>query len=312
MLADLAPDAAIVTSVLAAAVRLATPVLLAALGEMVAERGGVYNMGLEGTMLMGAFTAYLAAFHTGSQWTGVLAAAATGGLMSLLLAFVAVTMRVEQIVAGLALNLLGAGLSAYWLRSAFAGGPPPAVPFLGTIPVPVLSRIPILGPVLFEQKALSYLALSAVPALWFFLYRTRFGLELRCAGENPEVLDTKGLSVAARRYAALVFGGLMAGLGGAFLSVGSAARFVPDMTNGRGWLAIVVVIAGAWHPAGILLAVLIFSFLDALQLQIQGVGIDLPYQILLAAPYVAAILILMLRRGRSGSPAMLGVPYARE
>ncbi len=305
-------DAVMLTSVLAATVRLATPVLLAALGEMLAERGGVYNMGLEGTMLMGAFTAYLVAFNTGSPWVGVLAAAATGGMMSLLFAFVAVTMRVEQIVAGLALNLLGAGLSTYWLRTAFAGGQAPAIPFLEAVSIPVLDRIPVLGPVLFGQKALSYLALLAVPALWFFLYRTRPGLELRCIGENPAALDTKGLSVAIRQYTAVVFGGLMAGLGGAFLSVGSSARFVPDITNGRGWLAIVVVIAGAWHPAGILLATLLFSFLDALQLQVQGVGSDVPYQLLLAAPYIVAILALMLRRGRSGAPAMLGMPYVRE
>jgi general nucleoside transport system permease protein len=220
----------------------------------------------------------------------------------LLLAFVAVTMRVEQIVAGLALNLLGAGLSTYWLRSAFAGGQAPAISFLEAVSVPVLSRIPVLGPVLFGQKALSYLALLAVPALRFFLYRTRPGLELRRVGENPAALDTKGLSVAIRQYAAVVSGGLMAGLGGAFLSVGSTARFVPDMTNGRGWLAIVVVIAGAWHPAGILLATLLFSFLDALQLQVQGVGSDVPYHL--------GIADLLASRWRGS--ASLSLPSSRQ
>ncbi|MBA3518375.1 MAG: ABC transporter permease [Rhizobiales bacterium] len=312
MLDDLL-QASILISVAAATIRIATPILFAALGELVAERTGVYNMGLEGTMLMGAFTGYFGAYQTGSLWLGVASAMLAGGLISLLFAFIVISMKVEQIVTGLAINLLGAGLSIFWLRSAFAGQDmTPTIPFFATVPVPVLSWIPILGPILFEQKILTYAAFLAVPAIGYFLFRTRLGLELRCIGENPKALDTKGLSVAVRQYGAVVFGGIMAGLGGAFLSVGSAARFVPDMTNGRGWLAIVIVIAGMWRPVPILIATLAFSFLDALQLQIQGIGIAIPYQLLLAMPYVVAILALILSRTRSGAPAMLGVPYSRE
>jgi len=306
-------QASILISVAAATIRIATPLLLAALGELVAERSGVYNMGLEGMMLMGAFTGYLAAYESGSLWMGVAAAGLTGALMALVFAVLVITLKVEQIVTGLAVNLLGAGLSTYWLRAAFANAAQtPTIPFFSSVPIPGLSDIPVLGTILFDQKALTYLAFLMAPVIWFFLYRTRYGLIVRCAGDNPKALDVKGVRVASVQYAAVVFGGLMAGLGGAFLSVGSAARFVPDMTNGRGWLAIIIVIAGLWRPYSILIATLVFSFLDALQLQIQGVGIAIPYQYLLMMPYVAAILALMIRRSRTSAPTMLGVPYARE
>jgi general nucleoside transport system permease protein len=305
-------ETSIVVSVLAATVRIATPVLLAALGEVVAERSGVYNMGVEGTMLLGALAAYLAAYATGSVWIGAAAGAVAGLLTSLIFAFLVISLRVEQIVTGLAINLLGSGLSVYSLRALFKGeGQIPAAPIFGTLPMPVLRDIPVIGPMLFEQKALTYIAIAAVPAIWFFLYRTRQGLDLRCAGENPKALDIKGLSVAAYQYAGVLFGGFMAGLGGAFLTVGSAARFAPEMTNGRGWLAIVIVIAGLWRPVPILVAALVFAFLDALQLQIQGVGIAIPYQLLLALPYIVAILALAIRRTQSGAPAMLGITYTR-
>ena len=306
-------QASILVSIAAATVRIATPLLLAALGELVAERSGVYNMGLEGMMLMGAFTGYLAAYESGSLWFGVAVAGFTGALMALVFAVLVITLRVEQIVTGLAVNLLGAGLSTYWLRAAFAdAGQTPTIPFFANVPIPLLADLPVVGPILFNQKLLTYVAFLMVPVIWFFLFRTRFGLILRCAGDNPKALDVKGVKVAPVQYAAVVFGGLMAGLGGAFLSVGSAARFVPDMTNGRGWLAIIIVIAGLWRPYSILAAALVFSFLDALQLQIQGIGIAIPYQFLLMMPYVAAIVALMVRRSRGKAPAMLGVPYSRE
>jgi general nucleoside transport system permease protein len=306
-------DTAIIISVLAAAIRIATPILLAALGELIAERAGIYNMGLEGTMLMGALVAYLAAYQTGSLWFGAFAGAMAGTAMSLIFAFLVITLRVEQIVTGLAMNLLGAGLSVFWLRAAFSdAGPAPAIANFDTVPIAILSDIPFLGPVLFDQKALTYVALLMVPAIWFFLFRTRWGLELRAIGENPKAIDIKGLSVAARQYTAVLFGGAMAGLGGAFLTVGSAARFVPEMAAGRGWLALVCVIAGMWRPVPVLIAVLVFSLIDAAQLQVQAIGIAVPYQILLAMPYVVALVALAIRRAHSGAPAMLGTPYRRE
>ena len=305
-------EAGIVVSVLAAAIRIATPILFAALGELVAERAGIYNMGLEGMMLMGAFAGWLGTYHSGSALVGLGAAVLAGLLMSLLFAFMVITLKIEQIVTGLALNLLASGLSTFWLRSAFSDMKNvPGISILQNAPIPLLSDIPYVGPILFDQRVVSYVALLLVPAVWLFLYRSRLGLEIRCIGENPKALDIKGHSVALRQYAAVLFGGAMAGLGGACLTVAATAHFVPDMVNGRGWLALVIVIAGGWSPGLVLTAALAFSFLDALQLQIQGVGIQIPYQLLLAMPYAAAIVALMLRRKAGRAPAMLGVSYRR-
>lgn len=312
MWADLL-EAGIIVSVLAAAIRIATPVLLAALGELVAERAGVYNMGIEGMMLMGAFAGWYATYVSGSPLAGFAAAMLAGAIMSLIFAVMVITLRIEQIVTGLALNLLGSGLSTYWLRSAFSDmSNVPGITILQNFRIPLLADIPYLGEILFDQRVVSYVALLAVPLLWLFLFRSRLGLEIRCIGENPKALDIKGHSVALRQYGAVLFGGLMAGLGGACLTIAATAHFVPDMVNGRGWLAVVIVIAGGWNPWRVLIAALVFSFLDALQLQIQGVGIQIPYQILLAMPYAVAILALMLRRKASRAPAMLGMPYSRE
>jgi ABC-type uncharacterized transport system permease subunit len=312
MWADLL-DAGIVVSVLAATIRIATPILFTALGELVAERAGVYNMGLEGMMLMGAFTGWLATFGSGSAAVGFGAAMLTGAVMSLLFAVMVISLRIEQIVTGLALNLLASGLSTYWLRSAFSDMQNvPGIAILQKASIPFLSEIPYVGPIVFDQRVVAYMALLAVPVIWLFLFRTRLGLEIRCIGENPKALDIKGHSVVIRQYAAVLFGGVMAGLGGACLTIAATAHFVPDMVNGRGWLALVIVIAGGWNPWRVLIAALAFSFLDALQLQIQGVGIQIPYQILLAAPYVVAILALMVRRKTGRAPAMLGMSYRRE
>lgn len=312
MWADLL-ETGIIVSVLAATIRIATPILFAALGELVAERAGVYNMGLEGMMLMGAFTGWLGTYHSGSAMVGLGAAMLAGLLMSLLFAVMVITLQIEQIVTGLALNLLASGLSTFWLRSAFSDmSTVPGISILQNAPIPLLADIPYLGPVLFDQRVVTYVVLLAVPAVWVLLYRSRLGLEIRCIGENPKALDIKGHSVALRQYAAVLFGGAMAGLGGACLTVAATAHFVPDMVNGRGWLALVIVIAGGWTPGRVLAAALIFSFLDALQLQIQGVGIQIPYQLLLAMPYIAAILALMLRRKAGRAPAMLGMSYRRE
>jgi ABC-type uncharacterized transport system permease subunit len=306
-------EAGIVVSVLAAAIRIATPILFTALGELIAERAGIYNMGLEGMMLMGAFTGWLGTYHSGSTVIGLGVAVLAGLVMSLLFAFMVITLQIEQIVTGLSLNLLASGLTTFWLRSAFSDmSKVPGISIMQNAPIPLLADIPFVGAILFDQRVVAYIALLAVPVVWFFLYRSRYGLEIRCIGENPKSLDIKGHSVPLRQYAAVLFGGAMAGLGGACLTVAATAHFVPDMVNGRGWLALVIVIAGAWSPGRVLAAALVFSLLDALQLQIQGVGIQIPYQFLLAMPYVAAILALMLRRKAGRAPAMLGTSYRRE
>ena len=303
----------IIVSILAATVRIATPLLLAALGELVAERAGILNLGVEGNMLMSAFSGFIFTYISGSLWVGLLAAALTGALMNLLMVFMAATLKVEQVVTGLALNILASGMSLYLYKAFFSGSVNklPTIRIFEVVKIPLLSSIPYVGEILFSQKLLTYAALLMVPAVWFFLYRTQYGLEIRCLGENPKVIDTRGLSVTLRQYLAVVCGGMLIGLGGAFVTIGSTVRFIPEITAGRGWLALVIVIAGNWKPTGILIAALIFAFLEAFQLQVQGVGVQLPYQLLLALPYAVAILLMVFKRGTSEEPGRLGVPYFR-
>jgi simple sugar transport system permease protein len=300
MLGDLL-GATVLISVLATAVQDVTPILLAAFGETVSECTGIKNMGLEGAMQIGAFCAFLAALGTGSPWAGALAGIGGGALASSILAVLSVLFGVEQIVAGLAINLLAAGLTAFLYKVMFAAGAAPAIAIMEPLPIPALSDIPWLGPILFQQKALTYLALILTPALGFALYRSQTGLEFRSIGENPMVLRSRGVNVKARQIAAVLICGGFAGLGGAFLTAGSAVRFVPEMVNGRGWLAIIAVVAGRWRPGLILAATFGFAFLDSLQLHAQGVGVKLPYQVLLAAPYVASLALLAARGRRSSN-----------
>ncbi len=303
----------IMISMLAATVRIATPLILAALGELITERAGILNLGVEGAMLMSALVGFIATFATKSIWVGLMAAMLTGALMNLLMVFMAATLKVEQVVTGLAMNFLAAGLSLYGYKAYFAGSGNklPTIPIFSVLKIPYLCDLPYVGEILFSQKLLTYIALIMVPVVWYFLYRTKYGLEIRCLGENPKVIDTKGLSVTKRQYAAVVMGGLLIGLGGAFVTVGSTVRFIPEITGGRGWLALVIVIAGNWKPMGILIAALMFAALEAFQLQVQGVGVHIPYQFLLALPYVAAIVLMAVKKGRSEAPKRLAMPYFR-
>ena len=230
-------------------------------------------------------------------------------------AFMASTMKVDQTVTGLALNLLASGISLFWYRVAFKGISTESIPTIqpmGITKIPVLSNIPYIGEILFSQGLLTYLAFIMVPVIAFFLYRTQIGLSIRSLGENPRAVDMKGINVIRLQYLSVIFGGVMSGLAGAFITIGTTVRFLPEITAGRGWLALVIVIAGNWKAGRILLATLLFAFLDAFQLQLQGIGIQFPFQILLAAPYILAILVIMGSRARSLAPRHLGVPYLRE
>ncbi len=301
----------VIVSLIATTLQTMTPILFAALGETVAERAGVYNMGLEGTMLMAAFASFAAMHATGSGLVGIGAGAMTGLVVCLLLGLLAVLLQVEQIIAGLALNLLAIGATGFAYRVLYPSGSLPTITPIPSPDIPILSTLPLLGPALFQQSLLTYLALAMVPVTAFFLFRTRAGLQLRCAGENPKALDTRGLSVPARQLAALTFSGLMGGVAGAFIVVTAANQWVPNISNGRGWLAIVAVIAGGWRPGRVLIATLVFAFLDAVQIQAQGIGVKMPFQVLLAAPYVLAIVFLVVQRSRAAAPAMLGSVYRR-
>jgi len=301
----------IIINLFAATIRISTPLLLAALGELVTERSGVMNLGVEGIMLFGAFSAWFVGIRTGSTWLGVISAILTGGLLSLLLAFFVIRLKVDQTVTGLAVNLFSSGVTVFSYRLYNTGLDYEVVELLPTLPIPFLSNIPILGEIFFSHRLLTYIAFFGVPLIAWLLNQTKIGLTIRSTGENPKAVDTAGINVSTIRFLSTIFGGMLIGLGGAFMTTAISSRFLPDMTAGRGWLAIIIVIAGNWNPLRILIAALIFAFLDALQLQLQGVGIEIPFQLLLAMPYVLALIALVSTKVRSRMPGALGFPYEK-
>ena len=314
MLSDILQSGLII-SILATAVRMGTILLLAALGELIVERSGVLNLSVEGMMLSGAFGGFVGAYYTNSLWLGVLSAILAGLLVSALFGLLAVILQIDQTVSGLTVNIFAAGLTFYLYRSLFpnvgATNIPALKPF-SVFQIPFLSDIPIIGKILFSQYALSYLAFFLMLLVAFYLYRTKSGLILRTLGENPRVVDMKGINVMRYRFLAVLFGGMMAGLAGSFITLASVGIFVADITSGRGWLAIAIVIFGDWKPVKILWASLFFGFIDALQMQLQALGVQLPFQLFLAMPYILTTVAVFLARKRSGAPLALGVHYVRE
>ena len=305
----------IVTSILATAVRMGTILLLAALGELVVERAGVLNLSVEGMMLSGAFAGFLGAYYSNSLWIGVLFAIIAGILVSAIFGILAVILKIDQTVSGLTVNIFSAGLTFYMYRSIFPNVGATNIPALKPFTVhkiPFLSDIPIIGEILFSQYALSYIAIFMMVLITFYLYRTKSGLILRTLGENPRAVDMKGINVTLYRFCAVLFGGMMAGLAGAFITLASVGIFVADITSGRGWLAIAIVIFGDWKPTKILWASLFFGFIDALQMQLQALGVQLPFQLFLAMPYILTTVAVFLARKRSGAPMALGIHYVRE
>ena len=286
---------AVIFGVLLATLRIATPLLLAALGELVCESSGILNLSLEGTMTMGAFAGFYIANETGSTLAGLVAAGLGGAFLSLIMALMTVTAKVNQVVAGLALNILGLGLAFFWYRSIYEAEGSIDIPTVETMSVPWLT----------------YLAFVMVPVVWVFLYRTKYGLELRSVGHNPEACDMRGVGIISRQYVAVLFGGVMAGLAGSFLSLGSTGLFFPDIISGRGWIALAIVIFGNWRATWVLVGSLLFGFLEATQLALQASDVDLPYQLLLALPFVLTIVALVFNRSRSNVPLSLTIPYHR-
>ena len=302
---------AVIVNILAATIRMSTPLLLGAVGELVAERSGVMNMGLEGMMLFGVFTVWYVTFLGGSTLTGIAIALLAGGLLGLLLAVLVIYLGVDQTVSGLAINLLAVGVGEYFPRMVNAQNEVVQIDILANVNIPFLSDIPIIGEVLFQQNPFTYLAFLSVPIIGWFLKKTKYGLAIRSAGENPKAVDTRGLNVHRIRVLSTVFAGMMAGLGGAFL-MSVTSRYLPEMTAGRGWLAIIVVIAGNWKPSRMVIATLLFAFLNALQVTLTTFEIAIPYEFFLIMPYALALIALAASRVRSAQPAKLGVPYSRE
>ncbi len=302
-------DQTLIIGLLAATLRIATPILLAGLGEVFAERAGVLNLGIEGIMLMGAIIGFIVAYLSSSLWLGLLAAMVLGLLAALLMGWLAVTLGLNQHVSGLGVTLLASGIALFFFRVVFKGtaNPPQIEPF-------AQASLPFLGPVapIFEQYGLTYLAFVLVPVAWYVLYRTTFGLWIRSVGENPEAADTAGVNVARVRYAALAISGVLMGLGGAFLSLAQLGTATFGIVAGRGWVAIAIVIFGNWQPEKVLIGALLFGFVEALQLRLRAIGVQVPYQLLLALPYLATIAALALAGRNASYPAALLKPYKRE
>lgn len=296
---------------IAASVRLSIPILLAALGGMFSEKSGVLNIGLEGMMLGGCFVAFITAYFTGSLWLGVLAALIAGALFGLVLAWFAVTAGSNQVVIGISFNLLMAGLTAYFFRLSFvAGASAPRITPFSPIDFGPLAQIPLLGPLLFQHDPLTYLTLLLVGGAFIVLHRSTIGSAIKAVGEHPEAAETLGLDVRRIRYGAVMASGALAGLGGAFLSTASTGLFLENMTAGRGYIALAILILGRRHPFGILMAALLFGGAEALQLRAQLLPIGVPLQFLIMLPYLLTIIVLAGLAGRGGAPAALGRPLA--
>jgi ABC-type uncharacterized transport system permease subunit len=300
----------LILGVIASTLRVATPLIFGTLGELFCERSGVLNLGIEGTMFMGAFSGFAIAFFTGSPELGILGALIIGAISGLLMGFFSVKLGVNQHVSGLGITLLLTGLSLFLSRVIFPGyqvlpsikNVPPLNPFAG---------IPWLGPI-FEQYWLTYVLVLILPLAWWVLYRTNFGLDIRAVGENPEAADGAGVNVYRTRYFALAIGGALMGVGGAFLSVAQLGAFSPGIIAGRGWVCIALIIFANWKPLGVLWGGLLFGSVFALELRLQTLGLKLPYETFLALPYIVTIIALAFAGRRVTGPAAVLKPYKRE
>jgi simple sugar transport system permease protein len=310
---DLFTDLALLTAFLASALRLATPIAFAALGGVLSERAGVFNVGLEGFILMGAFGAALGTFHTGSPYVGIVVGMLLGLLMALPLAIMAVSLGVNQLVAGIATNLFALGMTSFLARIAIGeAANTQLLPGFRPFAIPGLSQIPLIGPVFFQQNALIYLLYILVPVLWWLIFHTPWGLKVRAVGHNPRACDTAGISVIATRYLCVLGSGVIAALGGCYLVLAQVFVFSEHMSAGKGFIALAAVILGRWNPVGAFLACLLFGFFDALQLRLQFSNPDVPYEIFSTLPYVVSILALVLVAGRNVMPQAAGKHYSRE
>jgi general nucleoside transport system permease protein len=300
------------TALFAAAVRLAVPVLLAALGETFAERGGLVNVGLEAMVLAGAFGGVLGSYATDTWLVGVGVGVACGLVVAAVQATLAINLHGDQIVSGIALNITVLGLTGFLARTVWEAGNVPQVDHTGAVHIPGLAQFPLLGPVLFQQNPLVYLTLAIVVVSWWVLVKTRWGLELRGCGEDPYSCDSLGIPVMGRRWQAMLICGGLAGLGGVFLALAELYTFSDAMSGGRGFIALAVVIVARWSPARAVLVAMLFGGCEALALRMQASSATIPYELMLALPYVVTLLVYAGVVGRTVAPGALGRPYARS
>jgi simple sugar transport system permease protein len=299
-----------IVGLIAATLRVATPLVFGTLGELFCERAGILNLGIEGTMFLGAFVGFTVGATTGSLWLGFFTAVVCGVLAGLLMGLLTVRLGVNQHVSGLGLTLLLTGISLFAFRIIFGENEvqPRIDPFTR---VTLLRELPVVGPI-FNQYALTYIAILLVPVVWWILYRSSFGLKVRAAGENPEATDAAGVNVFSVRYLALAIGGGLMAAGGAYLSLALLGSFIFGIVSGRGWVCIALVIFAHWHPVRVLWGALLFGGVSALQLRLQTTGLKLPYELFLALPYLVTILALTLAGRNVSAPAALLKPYRRE
>ena len=296
-----------------ATIRIATPLILAAIGEVILERSGVINIGMEGMMLTCAFSGILVASSSGSATLGLLSAVIIGALTALLYGVAVITLRANQIVTGVAINIIALGLTSYLSRVIFGIRPLPLqAPGIGTFPIPLLSDIPVIGHIFFEQDPLTYLTFILIVVLTFVLFRTTWGIKIRAVGEHPRAAETMGINVNFWRYACVVFNGMMCGLAGVSLSLVQLNSFVDNMTTGRGFIALAAVIFGRWNPFGAAIASLVFGAASALQLRLQVFDIGISKQLLLMLPYAVTLIGVIIFRSQTATPAALAQPYIKE
>jgi len=303
-------DSVFIQGLLAAAVRIAAPLMMGALGGLISERAGVFAVGIEGMMLSGAFGAAVGTYMTNNVLLGLAAAVLAGSLVAAVAAVAVTRFRSDQMVTGLAINILAFGLTGFLIRGLFGGHPPAIrISLFGPLRVPVLSGVPIVGPILFAQPVLTYTALALALVLHLFLYRTKAGLALRATGENPEAVYAAGHDPIRIRQAAVAVCGAVAGLGGAVLVLQDVGTFTDGMTNGRGFLALAALIVGRWTPLGALLSCLIFGAAAALEVRLQGVDFAVSSYVIQMVPYVVALVVLTALGRGSRMPQAIGRAY---
>lgn len=300
-------DPNVTTALLASTIRQSTPLILGALCGVLGERSGVTNIGIEGQMLLSAFIAFLVNVYTGNLFLAVVAGALMGALLGALLAFMAVTLKLDQVIGGTVVNILALGLTGFFYTAGLT-----TKGKLLPVPLGPLADIPLVGPVLFNNPPITYLAIILVFVTSFVLFRTTWGLRTRAVGEHPRAADTLGVNVYMVRYVNVIVGGAIAGLAGAFLTLEAVGSFERAMTNGRGFVALAVMIFGKWTPLGSWGAALLFGFATAMQTQLQFWKVDFPHQFVGMLPYLLTIIVLAGFGGRSRPPAADGVPYEKE
>lgn len=309
---DLTP-LAIILGIIHSGIRLATPYIYAAIGETFSQRSGVLNLGVDGMMLMGAFFGFYAVFETGSLILGLLAAIAVGALMGLILCVVSITFQAEQGISGIGLYMFGLGMSSLLFKTLI--GSVEGVQGFRTLRFCTgsfcLADLPILGEIFFSYSLMTYGAYALVPLAWYIFNRTTWGLQIRAVGQNPEAADSVGVNVNRVRYAAVTVGGMLAGVAGASLSISLLNIFQENMTNGIGFIAVALVYFGSWRARGVLLGALLFSMVNALQLWVQVLGLDIPSDVAVMLPYLLTIIALALPFRRALQPKALTKPYAR-